>query len=95
LPNFVCAEGEIHDQSRLPHLYEEDEIEKQFPLISAAPAVQNSEDWTEGNDKMDAREEYEAPSIRRGGDRQRLKGGGYLPPSTSAAPDRRADPRRK
>ena len=87
LPNFICAEGEIHDESRLPHLYGEDEIEKQFPLISAAPAVQNSEDWTEGNEKIDAREEYEAPGIRRGGDRQARQ--------MSAAPARRADPRRK
>ena len=87
LPNFLCAEGEIHDESRLPHLYAECEIESHFPLITAASEMLNTKDWNVGDEKMDAREEYEAPGIRRGGDRQKKQ--------TSAAPARRVDPHRK
>ena len=87
LPNFVCAEGEIHDESRLPHLYAEDEIENHFPLITSAPEMLNTEDWNMGDEKKDAREEYGAPGIRRGGERQKKQ--------TSAVPAPRAQPHRK
>ena len=45
LPNFVIAEAEAHDISRLPHLHSDIEIEKFFPNISAAPVTPNMDDW--------------------------------------------------
>ena len=46
LPTFsVAAEGEIHDETLLPHMYPEEIIRKMFPKIEAAPPVPNSDDW--------------------------------------------------
>ena len=46
LPTFtVAAEGEIHDETLLPHMYPEETIRKMFPKIEAAPPVPNSDDW--------------------------------------------------
>ena len=46
LPTFeVTAEGELHDETVLPHMYPDDVIKKLFPIIEAAPPQQNSEDW--------------------------------------------------
>ena len=38
-------EGELHDESRLPHLHSEIDINKMFPEILAAPIQPNAEDW--------------------------------------------------
>ena len=47
LPTFVvAAEGEIHDEKLLPHLYPAGEIRRMFPKIDAAPPIQNSDDWS-------------------------------------------------
>ena len=47
LPNFTVGELEagLHDPGRLPHLHSEEEIRKLFPVIPAAPAIKNSDDW--------------------------------------------------
>ena len=45
LPNFVIAEAEAHDISRLPHLHSDIEIQRFFPRISAAPVTPNMDDW--------------------------------------------------
>ena len=52
LPTFsINTEGEIHDESRLPHMHTPDEIEKYVPTITAAPLLQNTEDWIPGNNE--------------------------------------------
>ena len=38
-------EAELHDATRLPHMYSVQEIKKMFPTISAAPVCDNSFDW--------------------------------------------------
>ena len=56
LPTF-SLEGELHDESMLPHLYSEDEIERMFPQIRAAPVQPNAEDWIPSADRdHDSRE---------------------------------------
>ena len=44
LPTF-SLEGELHDESMLPHLYSSLEIERMFPQIQAAPVQPNAEVW--------------------------------------------------
>ena len=56
LPTF-SLEGELHDESMLPHLYSSDEIERMFPQIQAAPVQPNAEDWIPSADRdHDSRE---------------------------------------
>jgi len=56
LPTF-SLEGELHDESMLPHLYSSDEIERMFPQIQAAPVQPNAEDWIPSADQdRDSRE---------------------------------------
>jgi hypothetical protein len=56
LPTF-SLEGELHDESMLPHLYSNDEIERMFPQIQAAPVQPNAEDWIPSADRdHDSRE---------------------------------------
>jgi len=56
LPTF-SLEGELHDESMLPHLYPNDEIERMFPQIQAAPVQPNAEDWIPSVDRdHDSRE---------------------------------------
>ena len=46
LPAFVndaCAGP--HDTTRLPHKHSDIELDKYFPVITAAPPVENAEDW--------------------------------------------------
>ena len=97
LPTFLAEEGEIHDESRLPHLYDEDEIEKHFPLIAAAPAQQNCEDWIAGDEDFDATEEYKMQDFEHGGVRRerRTSTVSATGARTVKAPARRADPHRK
>ena len=45
LPSFALAEAQIHDINVLPHLHGEDEIDRMFPKIEAAPETGNSRDW--------------------------------------------------
>ena len=51
LPTFAAGEvetfeAELHDEKRLPHLHSAQEIKRMFPTITAAPACDNSCDWT-------------------------------------------------
>ena len=41
-PNY---EAELHDERILPHMYAEYDIDRMFPLIPAADAAENVEDW--------------------------------------------------
>ena len=41
----MYEEPEAHDIDRLPHMHEDIEIEKFFPLIKAAPPLINDEEW--------------------------------------------------
>ena len=97
LLTFLAEEGEIHDDSRLPHMYDEDEIEKHFPLIAAAPAQQNCEDWIAGDEDYDEREEYKAKDFEHEGDRRERRTSTIAATGarTVKAPAQRADPHRK
>ena len=44
-------EGELHDESRLPHLHSRFEISRMFPEIQAAPIQPNAEDWIPSADR--------------------------------------------
>ena len=50
LPTFAL-EGEIHDESMLPHLYSSDDVARMFPQIQAAPLQPNAEDWIPSADR--------------------------------------------
>ena len=50
MPAFGVAEAEPHDCSKLPHQYEPEDIERLFPLITAAPEVANNRDWIPGEE---------------------------------------------
>ena len=50
LPSLTLAEAQIHGINVLPHLHREDEIEKLFPKIEAAPETDNSRHWTPNED---------------------------------------------
>ena len=70
LPTFnVVADGEIHDEERLPHMYSEGDIERMFPVISAADAPPNSEDWepgvVEGNDRGGREHEVQSGGFKK------------------------------
>ena len=72
LPTFsINTEGEIHDESRLPHMHTPAEIEKYFPTITAAPLLQNTEDWIPGNDEE---RDGAIPGGARGGSEQARQG---------------------
>jgi hypothetical protein len=50
LPTFPIDEttdyeAERHDETVLPHMYAEYDIERMFPSIPAAAAAENVEDW--------------------------------------------------
>ena len=46
IPTYAAdVEPEAHDESRLPHLHSDEEIDRFFPTIAAAPAQANLEDW--------------------------------------------------
>ena len=46
LPAFMNdASAGPHDASRLPHKHTDVELDKYFPIIKAAPPVENAEDW--------------------------------------------------
>ena len=47
IPTFHL-EAEIHDERTLPHLYEDEDVEKMFPAIGAAEMQPNAEDWIPG-----------------------------------------------
>ena len=55
LPNFAVDEAQPHDPKILPHMYCDEDIEKLFPKIEAAPEVANTEDWIP---EMDASAEW-------------------------------------
>ena len=45
-PTCTVAESDVpHDVTRLPHKHSDSEISKLFPLIPAAAAPENTEDW--------------------------------------------------
>ena len=44
--NDACAGP--HDATRLPHKHSDAELDKYFPIITAAPLVENAEDWNGG-----------------------------------------------
>ena len=50
LPAFGIAEATPHDCSRLPHQYEPEDINRLFPLIEAAPEIDNNHDWIPGTE---------------------------------------------
>ena len=45
LPTFEVREGELHDIEILPHMYDEHEGRKLFPLLEAPLPMDNEEDW--------------------------------------------------
>ena len=45
LPAFGVQEGELHDVEILPHMYDDDESRRLFPLLEAPPPSDNVEDW--------------------------------------------------
>ena len=46
LPTFAAHTDDIpHDESRLPHMYSEDDIARLFPVIEAAPEQPNTIDY--------------------------------------------------
>ena len=45
LPAFEITEAQLHDISILPHMYPEGERDRLFPVIDAAEAIPDSEDW--------------------------------------------------
>jgi len=48
LPNFMF-DSVAHDPSKLPHMYDYDELEEMFPLIKAPVEIANDKDWTPGD----------------------------------------------
>ena len=50
LPSFTLAEAQVHDINVLLHLHGENEIDKMFPKIEAAPETGNSRDWIPAGD---------------------------------------------
>ena len=57
LPTF-SLEGELHDESMLPHPYASAEIERMFPQIQAAPVQPNAEDWITSADRGQVEREH-------------------------------------
>ena len=54
LPTFAAETVDMpHDESRLPHMYPEDEIARLFPTIVAAPAMPNTDDYNARRDDDD------------------------------------------
>ena len=64
LPAFLYEEPEAHDINRLPHMREDIEIEKLFPLIKAAPPQINDDDWQPEIEKHDDKAENVGGSPR-------------------------------
>ena len=51
LPMFVTTKSDQpHDESRLPHMHSEHEIQELFPSIPAAPEPMNVNDWSPDDD---------------------------------------------
>ena len=62
LPTFAAETVDMpHDESRLPHMYPDDEIARLFPTIVAAPEVPNVDDYNARRDDDDG---YLRPGLR-------------------------------
>ena len=65
LPTFAAETVDSpHDQTRLPHMYPDDVIDRLFPTIVAAPEVPNVDDY---NPRRDDDDGYLRPGLRDGG----------------------------
>jgi hypothetical protein len=65
LPTFAAHTDDIpHDESRLPHMYSEDDIARLFPTIEAAPEQPNTIDYDARRD--DYHDIYDDVRFRRG-----------------------------
>ena len=50
LPHYVIHEAQPHDPRVLPHMHDDDDLDKLFPKIEAAPEAANSQDWDPESD---------------------------------------------
>ena len=50
LPHYVIHEAQPHDPRVLPHMHDDDDLDKLFPKIEAAPETANSKDWDPESD---------------------------------------------
>jgi len=73
-------DAEIHDERMLPHLYEEEDVEKMFPSIGAAEMQPNAEDWIPGADREEDERERETQAGRELS--PRVHGGAAAPTTT-------------
>ena len=69
LPTFPINEttdyeAEIHDETVLPHMYAEYDIDRMFPLIPAADAAENVEDWQPVEQRMEHGGDSAVPAKR-------------------------------
>jgi len=64
LPNFVVSEAVPHDPKVLPHMHCDEDIDKLFPKIEAAPEVANTHDWIPEAD-AEAEREFQVRGVMR------------------------------
>ena len=71
LPTCAVAESDVpHDVTRLPHKHSDNEISKLFPLITAAAAPANVEDWQIEEERLHEYMSYSRQGRQRGSTRR-------------------------